>query len=194
MDAAQLFGILSDHYPLTDSFKAALQQETTYLSLPKNHFLIEAPRPAEHLYLLQEGFAAGFVFEDGEKKIHSFWGAGDIILNPHGCFEKVPPVEFVQLTEQSNVWCLSQTSVNMLLDSFQDAQRLYRIMLGRYYVLNQARLFDVQHKTTWQRFQKLLLQYPALEQKVSQEYIASFLGITPQSLSRMKREHRKQGS
>ena len=190
MDAEQLFGILSDQIVLTDSFKTALQQEVTFLSLPKNHFLIEAPRPSDHIYLLQEGFAKGFVFEEGEKKVHSFWGAGDIIVNPHGCFEKVPSVEFVQLTEKSMVWCIGQTSLKVLMDSFKEARSLYRIVIGRYYVQSQSRLFDVQHRSAWQRYQKLIQQYPVIEQKVSQEYIASFLSITPQSLSRMKREHR----
>ncbi|HRE65783.1 MAG TPA: Crp/Fnr family transcriptional regulator [Cyclobacteriaceae bacterium] len=190
MDAEQLFGILSDQLVLTDSFKTALQQEVTFLSLPKNHFLIEAPRPSDHIYLLQEGFAKGFVFEEGEKKVHSFWGAGDIIVNPHGCFEKVPSVEFVQLTEKSMVWCIGQTSLKVLMDSFKEARSLYRIVIGRYYVQSQSRLFDVQHRSAWQRYQKLIQQYPVIEQKVSQEYIASFLSITPQSLSRMKREHR----
>lgn len=190
MDAEQLFGILSDQLVLTDSFKTALQQEVTFLSLPKNHFLIEAPRPSDHIYLLQEGFAKGFVFEEGEKKVHSFWGAGDIIVNPHGCFEKVPSVEFVQLTEKSKVWCIGQTSLKVLMDSFKEARSLYRIVIGRYYVQSQSRLFDVQHRSAWQRYQKLIQQYPVIEQKVSQEYIASFLSITPQSLSRMKREHR----
>jgi len=190
MDAEQLYGILSDQLVLTDSFKTALEQEVTFLSLPKNHFLIEAPRPCDHIYLLQEGFAKGFVFEEGEKKVHSFWGASDIIVNPQGCFEKVPSVEFVQLTEKSKVWCIDQSSLKVLMDSFKEARSLYRIVIGRYYVQSQARLFDVQHRSAWQRYQKLIQQYPAIEQKVSQEYIASFLSITPQSLSRMKREHR----
>lgn len=191
MDIERLFGMLAQHHTLSDSFKAALQQEVTFLSLPKNHFLIEAPRTADHVYLLQEGFAIGFLFEEGQKKIHSLWGAGDIIMHSPSCFEKEQFNQFVQLTELSNVWCLRHTSLRTLLDSFDDARSLYRLVLGQYYVSAQSRLFDVQHLTSWQRFQKLLQQFPYLEQKVSQEYIASFLGITPQSLSRMKREQRK---
>jgi CRP/FNR family transcriptional regulator, anaerobic regulatory protein len=191
MDTARLFEVLSNHVALSDSFKVALQQEVTFLSLPKNHFLIEAPRTTDYVYLLQEGFAAGFVFEEGQRKIHTFWGAGDIVLNPPGCFEKAPSAEFVQLTEQSDVWCLSYPSLQLLMETFKEARSLYRIFLGRYYVLSQSRLFDVQHRNAWQRYQKLLQQFPAIEQKVSQEYIASFLAITPQSLSRMKRDHRR---
>lgn len=190
MDPERLFEILSDKHTLSDSFKVALQQETTFLSLPRNHFLIEAPRPADHVYLLQTGFAMGFVFEEGEKKVHSFWGAGEIVLNAHACFEKVPSIEFVRLTENSEVWCLSHISLKTLMDSFQEARSLYRIIIGQYYIQSQTCLYDIQHRTAWQRYQRLRQQYPAIEQKVSQEYIASFLSITPQSLSRMKREHR----
>ncbi|HNP94094.1 MAG TPA: Crp/Fnr family transcriptional regulator [Cyclobacteriaceae bacterium] len=191
MDTKLLEAGLS-HYSssLSDSFKSALRQEVTYLSLPKSHFLLEAPRPAEFIYLIQAGFAVGFLFDEGQRKIHSFWGAGDIILNPQGCFERSSSIEFVQLVEPSDVWCLSRNSFRQLLETYSDAQLLYRIVLGRYYTSLRSRLYDVQHRTAWHRFQKLVQQFPNLEQKVSQEFIASFLGITPQSLSRMKREHR----
>ena len=191
MDTERLVAILSGYYSsLSDSFRAALQREATFLSLPKNHFLIEAPRPPEFVYLLQEGFAAGFVYEEGQRKIHSFWGVGDVILSPQRCFEKTTSEEFVQLSETSEVWCLSHASLGHLLELHEEARTLYRTVLGRYYALTRARLFDIQHRTAWQRFQKLLEQFPQLEQKVSQECIASYLGITPQSLSRIKREHR----
>lgn len=191
MDSARLFEILGDFHPdLTDSFKTALLQEVTFLSLPKNHYLIEAPRPADHVFLLQAGFAAGFRFEEGSRKVHTFWGAGDVILHPHACFEKVASSEFVQLTEKSEVWCLGKQPLEDLLQSFSEARSLYRIFLSRDYARLQSRLFDVYHQTAWQRYQKLLQQFPSVEQKVSQEYIASLLGITPQSLSRLKRDHR----
>lgn len=194
MDIEKLFAVLPLSDPPSESFKASLQQEAIYLSLPKNHFLVEAPRPTDHVYLLEDGFAIGLVFEEGQKKIHSFWGAGDVVLTPQGCFERAHPVEFVQLTEGSNVWCLHHTAVENLFELFKEARALYRLVLGRYYALTQSRLFDLQHRDTWQRYEKLLHQFPHLEQRISQEYIASYLGITPQSLSRMKREQRKRNS
>lgn len=194
MDLEKLFAALPLSDPLSESFKVSLQQEAIYLSLPKNHFLVEAPRPADHVYLLEDGFAIGFVFEEGQKKIHSFWGAGDVVLTPQGCFERAHPVDFVQLTENSNVWCLHHTALPHFFESFREARELYRLVIGRYCTLLQARLFDLQHRDTWQRYEKLLHQFPHLEQRISQEYIASYLGITPQSLSRMKREQRKRNS
>ncbi len=190
MNAERLFEVLSEMHALSDSFKAALLQEVTFLSLPKNHFLSEAPRTSDHVYLLADGFAVGFVFEEGEKVVHSFWGAGDIVLHPHCWFEKDSSVEFTQLAEKSEVWCISHEAIKVLMDSFKEACSLYRIIIGRYYFQSQTRLFDIQHRTAWQRYQRLIKLYSSIEQKVSQEYIASFLGITPQSLSRMKREHR----
>jgi CRP/FNR family transcriptional regulator, anaerobic regulatory protein len=186
-----MYKVLSDFIPLSEDFKKDLEQGLIPLSLPKNHFLLGPPKTAEHIFFLVKGFVMGYSFDDGQKRVDSFWGPGDIILSQAGCFEKISHGEFIQLMETSEVLCLPHKALAGLFETHKEARALYRIVLGGYYINSRERFVDLQRLTLRQRHEKLLARYPHIEQKLPQEHIASYLSITPQSLSRLKRQQRR---
>lgn len=183
----RLFQVLSAIHPLSEDFKKAIEKEMTSLSLPSQHILLEAPRIAEYAYFLDSGFALSYTFLKGKKQIGCFWVSGQIILSGKSFFERVPSKEFIQLMTQSEVLCISLDSVLRLFDLFPEANTIYRIVMNQYYEHSQQRIHDLQHLTGLERYEKLLSTFPNVEQLIPQEYIASYLGIAPQSLSRIKR-------
>jgi hypothetical protein len=74
-----------------------------------------------------------------------------------------------------------------LLQDFPEANAIYRMVMNEYVEQLRERIHDMQHLSAVDRFKKLHDRLPRIEQIVSQEYLASYLGITPQSLSRLKR-------
>jgi hypothetical protein len=62
--------------------------------------------------------------------------------------------------------------------------------MNQYYENSRERTHDMQHLNARERYQKLLANFPQIEQIIAQEFIASYLGIAPQSLSRLKRQMR----
>jgi CRP-like cAMP-binding protein len=149
--------------------------------------LLEAPKISEHVYFLDTGFAMSFTYVDGLKYIDNFWRAGQIVMAAKSFFERVPSLEFIQLMEKSEVLCISHASVMQLFGQFPEANFIYRVVMNQYYEQCKEKFRDTHYHTAEQRHQKLLTLYPQIEQIISQEHIASYLGITPQSLSRIKR-------
>jgi len=190
MEADALFQLLSSVYPLSESFLAALRKELMLLSLPKNHMLLEAPKVGEYIYFLQQGFALTYSYEAGEKQINGFWKSGQIILPTARFFEQLPSSEYIQLMEKSDVLFLHHSKVEELLVRFPEAQALFRVLMNRHHQRSLNCNRELRHLSVEVRFEKLRKRYPSLEQLVPQENIASYLGITPQSLSRLKRRQR----
>jgi len=155
--------------------------------LPKDHLLLEPPRVSEHLYFLVDGFAMSYTFSREEKRIEWFWKPNQVIMSPRSMFEKVPSKEFIQLTTISEVLCISYSNLNGIIEKFPETNLVYRVIMNKYYEHCRERLRDMQQLSAAMRFEKLLKYYPGIEQMISQESIASYLGITPQSLSRIKR-------
>lgn len=181
--------MLSEIHPISGDFKDALEKELTPLTLPKNYMLLEAPRIADFAYFLDSGFAMSFVFADGRRVVEEFWQPGQIILSSSSFFEQVRSKESIQLITRSDVLSISYTGVQRMFREYPEAQILYRIIMNRHYENCRARTHDLQRLTARQRFEKLLAAYPDIEQLVPQDYIASYLGITPQSLSRLKKKY-----
>jgi CRP-like cAMP-binding protein len=187
MNAERLFHELSIIHPLSEEFKNALGKEITHLSLPKNYVLLEAHKISDHAYFLDGGSAMSFTFKDGKKQLEWLWQSRQLIVSPKSFFEQVPAKEFIQLLEQSEILCISYASVLRLFESFPEAHFIYRVILNKYYELSRERIREMQNLNGEQRYQKLLKSFYNIEQILPQEQIASYLGMTPQSLSRIKR-------
>jgi CRP-like cAMP-binding protein len=182
--------VLSAIRHLSQDLKDAIQKEQVPLSLPKNYMLLEAPRISDQVYFVEQGFAMSFVYINGEKHVEGFFMADQFIFSPRSFYEQVPSHEFIQLMSRSEVLCFSYSAVMRVMQQFSDAHYFYNVIVNTYYDQARQCMRDYKHLTATERYHKLLVQYRGIEQIIPQEYIASYLGITPQSLSRIKRRER----
>lgn len=174
-------------HPLSEELKETLQKETVHLSLPKDYFLLEAPKVSDHAFIIEQGFALSYTFVQGKKQIEKLFEPGQIILSSKSFFEQVPSQEFIQLMDQSEVLHISHSSFLRMLDTFPEANVICRMVMNRYYEQCRDRVNDLLHLNAQERYEKMHRGYPKIEQLLPQEYLASYLGIAPQSLSRLKK-------
>jgi len=179
--------VLGAIQPLSNEFLEALEKDVVLLSLPKDYKLLEVPQISNQAYFLHRGFALTYSYTHGHKQVERFWNNGQIIVSLRSFFEQVPTTEFIQLAAPSEVLCISHQCVITLMEKFSEANHLCRVILSRYYTDSCERVHSLHHEPTTARFRKLTENFPEIEQLVPQDWIASYLGIAPQSLSRMKR-------
>jgi CRP/FNR family transcriptional regulator, anaerobic regulatory protein len=183
----RLFKKLAGLSQLSGEFRKAVEGETSYLALPKNFMLLQAPKISEHIYFLNEGFAISYTFLQGKKQILSLWKAGEIVMSARSFFERISSEEFIQLAVESEILAFSHASLMRLFNEFPETRSICFKLMYQYYLEALERSRDMQQFDSADRFEKLLRDYPGIQQVLPQEYIASYLGITPQSLSRIKR-------
>lgn len=188
MNSASLFEVLSAIHPLSENFKQALEKEIIGLSLPKNHLLLEAPAIASYAYILTNGFAMSYTYINGKKKVEGFWRPSEIIVPFKSFLAQSPSTDFIQLISPGDVFYIRHDSVIRLLDNFPEGNYIYCKTLYTYYENCRIRLQQLQRLSATERYLKLHQEFSGIEQLVSQEDIASYLGIAPQSLSRIKRK------
>jgi CRP-like cAMP-binding protein len=177
-------------HPVSEDFARALDSSVTFVTFPRNHFLIEMPRVADHLFFMMEGFAHSYVYHREEKHVENFWHAGQFIYDARSFFEGLPSREFVQVSAAAQLLCLSRAHAQELLAQFPESQVLARLLLCHQEDGLRQRVRMFRRCNLEERFRALLLEHPFIEQHVSQDVIASYLGVAPQSLARLKRRHR----
>jgi CRP-like cAMP-binding protein len=187
MKTEKLFSVLSSIHPISFEFKKAIERVLTPLSLPRYYLLLEATKIAECAYFLDEGFAMSYTYVKGKKQIDGFWNSGHIMLSARSFFEQVPSQEFIQLRTHAELFCITHASILDLFRTFPEANFIYRVIMNQYYEYSRERIRDLQHLTAVERYEKLNQHFPMIEQHVTQKHIASYLGIAPQSLSRIKK-------
>lgn len=186
MNTERLFEALAKISPLPEDFREALTSELQEVTYPKNHFLVQMHSVAHHAYFLERGFAVAYYFRDGNKIVTTFWKPGEIIFSPQSFFEQSQSAEAIQLTMESELLCISLQAVNRLFEEFSVGNLLARVITAQYHTRSEERIVDLHSLDAAERYRKLILNYPGIELNASQDLIASYLNITPQSLSRLR--------
>lgn len=188
METDRLFQLLASIKPLSEDFKKALEKELQFVNYPKSHFLIQALSVAHYAYFLEKGFAVGYHYHENKRVVTSFWQSGEIIFSPKSFFEQSPSTENIQLTVDGELHSISYASITKLFETFQVANTLSQVIISRYHAKSEERNIDLHILDAWERYTKLLKKYPRIDLNTSQDLIASYLNITPQSLSRLKKK------
>ena len=175
-------------HPVSPELQRVLMKEMTPLSYPKNYILHEAPWVADYAYFIHSGYAISYFFLKGRKRVQCIWHSGDIMLLPTSFIEKSESKEHIELLDDCELICINHSSVTKLFRDFPETNNIYRKVMNQYYDAAKERLIDTLFLSAHERLKKLLNRLPEIEQIMTQEDVASFLGITPQSLSRIKRK------
>lgn len=154
--------------------------------LSKNDFLVAEGKICRHLYFLQHGALRGFYNLDGKEVTHWFAFEDDFVTSFHSFITQEPSVENIQLLEGSILWGISKSNLDALMNQYHELERLVRIAYEKYYLRLEERFVNAHFKTATERYQNLLLQTPSLVSRVSLGHIASYLGISQETLSRIR--------
>lgn len=180
--------MLSGIVPLSEAFEKALTAAVVPLSLPKGYMLLESPKISDQAYYIESGYIMCYSFFKGRKQVDGFFGPGQILFSPLSFFAQVPSREFFQAMSATELLCISFQSTRELLATYPEANQIQRALMLEYFERERERMHDAVRLHTVQRHEKLLKRFSWIEQVVPQESIASYLGITPQTLSRIKKE------
>jgi CRP-like cAMP-binding protein len=162
--------------------------------LPKGASLVQPGRVCRHLYFLQEGALRGFYLLDGKEVTHWFSFAPEFVTSFHSFTTATASLESIQLLEGSVLRSISKEQLTGLLNRFHELERLVRLAYEHYYIRLEERYVNAQFRTASERYVQLLEQEPHLLERVPLQYIASWLGISAETLSRVRASLNKPAS
>ena len=181
-----LLSHITTYHPLSISAQDALYNCFEKITLSKNEFLLREGNTCRHLYFLEKGALRGFYNLDGKEITHWFGFENDFVTSLHSFITREPSVENIQLLEGSILWAVSKEQLTALFDEFHEIERLVRIIYEKYYIRLEERFVNAQFKTASQLYENLLQQRPYILERVSLGFIASYLGISQETLSRIR--------
>jgi CRP-like cAMP-binding protein len=157
-----------------------------YWEVPKEHFLVREHQVCDYIFFIKKGVARIF-YHKGEKEITE-WIALDeqFFLSIISFFQLTPSRLIIQTLEPSEVMGIHHKDLIRLAGEYHEVETLFRKMMTSSLILSQYRMDSIQFETAQQRYENLLKTSPKIIQRVPLTYIASFLGITLETLSRIR--------
>ena len=163
-----------------------MEEHFEQIILAKNKPLVTEGKICRQLYFLEQGALRGYYTLEGKEITHWFAFEQDFVTSFHSFITGQPAVENIQLLEGSILWAISKESLTRLLNQYHEIERLLRIVYEKYYIRLEERFVNAQFKTATERYQNLLQQTPYIIERVPLGYIASYLGISQETLSRIR--------
>ncbi|MBI1782761.1 MAG: Crp/Fnr family transcriptional regulator [Sphingobacteriales bacterium] len=163
--------------------------------VPKDYFLLREKEVSDYIYFIRKGVARIYYYKNarpnessGQKKEITEWIALDdqFFLSITSFFNRVPSYLIIQTLEPSDVYGIHHNDFMRLADEYHEVERLLRKMVTGSLILSQIRMDSIQFETAQQRYERLLQTSPKIIQRVPLSYIASFLGVTLETLSRIR--------
>lgn len=178
--------IINQYSVISDETFLELEKHFQILTLPKGHQLVKEGQYSDKLFLILKGSAKAFYLKDGKTITDWFAFENDFICAINSYFLFIPSPHYIELLEESTLLLLHRDNMLKLCDQFHEIERLARISITKTMLQIQQRIVALQFETASQRYQNLTSIYPDIELRVPLGDIASFLGITQETLSRIR--------
>lgn len=182
--------IINKVYPLPEEALSKMTGLMEHIQLPKGHLLIRADKIERQLYFIEKGIVRAYA-NPAETDITFWFGKEqDIIISMKSYIDGQPGYEHIELLEDCDLYALHTDALQQLFSSDIHISNWGRKFAEQELIKTEERLISRQFKTATERYQELLRHHPDLLQRVQLGYIASYLGITQVSLSRIRAEIR----
>lgn len=165
----------------------AFAEITEYRVLKKGEFLLQAGDIERHLYLIEEGAVKVFFGMEEEERIIRL-GYNGSMLNSISSFLSGRPSEFfIEAIKQTRVKLLPQDSLKHLIHESQESLAQYNSFLETLLISQIDREMDLLIPSPARRLERVLKRSPHVFQYVPLKYIASYLRMNPETLSRIRK-------
>jgi CRP-like cAMP-binding protein len=180
---------VAKHISLTDGEAEFFLSQLQEKKIKKKEFLLHAGQSCNVISFVTAGALRAF-YEDADDKQSTImfaitdWWITDItsFLNRTSALISIEGVEDSELLQLSN------DALELLYSKVPKFERFFRVLMQNSYVREQTRVLQTLSLPAEQRYQNFLKKYPAIAKKVPQKHIASYLGITPEFLSFLRKK------
>lgn len=163
----------------------ALMDITERRTYSQGEIFVRAGAAANTVFFVEKGLCRLFYYKD-DKEVTAWFAFENTTLATLSFLAQTPNDEYLQALEPSTIIAVPYKDLQNLYLRYPAIERLGRTQLEQMTLHLGQRLKSLQFCTAKERYQELLHAFPSLPQRVPQHYIASFLGITPETLSRIR--------
>jgi CRP-like cAMP-binding protein len=152
----------------------------------KNEIILEEGSVCRNFYFLQTGLIRCYTFYFGNDITKYFTAAPYCFTSIESFRKQIPAEESIQTLEESVIWfaCKNKLEQLKILNSWNEFTRK---LLQEVQQFTRNSLLEIKTKTADQRYKELLINKPEVIQRIPLKYLAGFLGVAPQSLSRIRK-------
>lgn len=192
MDFELLFEAMARHIDLKPPEMEFLRLQYKPQKIMRREYLLRSGEVCKYDYFITKGCLRSYFIDESDKEhnlmfaIEGWWTG-----NLHSFVTMTPSIYTVEALEDTEVLKISKPNLELLYRKVPKVERFFRIMFQNHLIAQQYRLTNHMSATARERYAYFTQKYPRLDQRVPQKHIASYLGVSPAYLSRLRGKNAK---
>jgi CRP-like cAMP-binding protein len=167
----------------TDYFISLLETK----QVAKKTIVLKEGQACRHINFVQSGTLRAYYLDNEGKESTIMFAVADWWITDMYCFiNKLPAMLYIEAIEDSSIFQLKKEYLDELYDKVPKFERFFRIIMQNAYIREQLRVIQNLSLSAEERYHNFVSKYPQVAQQVTQKQIASYLGITPEFLSKIR--------
>jgi CRP-like cAMP-binding protein len=181
-----LLNAIRSYVPLSAADEEVVHKLFRKKILSKGEYLLEAGNVCRYVAFIETGLVRYYVMDEKEEKTNYFNKEDDFVCDYMSFLPQAASFVSIQALEDSTLYVINHTDLQTFYRDVEHGERFGRLGIEYVFVqaINQIRSLYTEPPEV--RYQKFIANYPDIGQRIPQYYIASYVGVKPQSLSRIR--------
>jgi CRP/FNR family transcriptional regulator, anaerobic regulatory protein len=182
----KLIDTLTKFTPLNEPLLLALAEVVSKKTYSKGDTLLQQGNICRHIYIIEKGFVRGFYLKNGKEITSWLADEGEAITSMYSFISQKAGIDNIEILEPSILWALSYDNLQKMYKTFPEFNETGRLLIEKYYLELEERTTSLQFQTAKERYETLVQSKPHILQRASLGQIASYLGMSQETLSRIR--------
>jgi CRP-like cAMP-binding protein len=160
-------------------------------NLTKKEYLLQAGEVSNHIYFIKSGLVRAFYLKKNKEVSTWFMKEGDVIFSVESFYSQTPSYYSIHCLEDSTVYYMTYEQLQSIYTNFIEFNVVRAVLTEKYYIKSVQRERAMRMHKALERFQFLIDNDIDLVRRVPKKYLASYLGVTVETLSRRRGKGKK---
>lgn len=184
---SQLINTIKHLINISEDEESILKSLFKPLALKAGDFFVEEGQVCRYVGFIEKGLVRYYVTDDGNHKTLYFNKEDEFVSNYQSFIPRKPSNTNIQAIEDTRLQVISFENLQRLYATVREGEKLGRLGIESVFINSLEQLKSFYRDSPAERYRQFLKAYPHLAQRIPQYYIASYVGIKPQSLSRIRK-------
>ncbi|HEY6900200.1 MAG TPA: Crp/Fnr family transcriptional regulator [Puia sp.] len=186
----QLITVFQAIVPLTDALELRLRKTVRRDEFRRGHRLVREGQVCDRLYFIERGILRLYVKHNNKELNNWFMLAGDIATSVTSFFDQSRSLEIMEVLKNCVLWSISRKELEDIYKEFPEFRTVALRIMEKYYSQDNRQKIYLMFKDAGMHYKYLLMAHPRLVREIPHKHLASYMGITPQSLLTIRKNQK----
>jgi CRP-like cAMP-binding protein len=181
-----LFRHFEKYIKLNDELKIALIDKVSFVTFKKGEIVHNANNVCTKSYFIQKGLFRTYFIKDGKEISEYFPAEGEWSNSPRSFRTRTLDIYYIDAIENTDAFCLDVNDLMYLFENFPEMERYARLSMGTVFGHFMERITSMRFTTAKEKYNHFVETYHDIHHRIPLGMVASYLGITQETLSRIR--------